>query len=540
MVNQIFTSGNMKYDEKPKASRYILYARKSTESEDRQVASIDSQVSEMTKVAKDYGLNIVEVMSESGSGFKTGRRVFNQMLEKIERGEADGIVVWKLSRLSRNPDDAGRIMGMLQREQIRHIRTVDRNWLPTDNVLMMYVEFGLTNQFSRDLRADTKRGLQQKAERGWYPGASLPLGYRHAQYKKLGQDEILPNEKFELVQKGLKWVASGECTPHEAQDRLIALGLTGKQGEPLASSTWYEILVNPLYAGSFEYPAGSEVMYPSKAQKAIEIEEHEAILTRLGIKLKARPKKHFMPYTGLMYCGECGCSITASKHKKVQKNGTIHRYTHYHCTKRKTKCSQSVIQIEDLEKQYEELLATIEIPESFHQWAIAEIKKDQARYIEERGQSTEVARASYDAIVKKIDSLVDKYIEGKVAEDLYNRKLAEYETEKKTCSALLSSIDNRMDERIKELDADLGFAVTAYTRFTNGDEHERREIMLQLGSNLSLFDGVLGVDLRKPLKRVQNMAKEVQPVAKMFEPLEKIDNRDKFVEYLSTSSIMGG
>lgn len=530
----------MKYDDnKPKASRYILYARKSTESEDRQVASIESQVDVMKKVAKDYGLNVVEVMSEAGSGFKTGRKVFNSMLEKIERGDADGIVVWKLSRLSRNPDDAGRIMGMLQRDQIKHIRTTDRNWLPNDNVLMMYVEFGLTNQFSRDLRADTKRGLEQKAERGWYPGASLPLGYRHAQYKKLGQDEILPNEKFELVQKGLKWVASNECTPHEAQDRLIALGLTGKKGEPLPGSTWYELLVNPLYAGQFEYPAGSGTMYPSKAEKAIEWDEHEAILVRLGLKLKTRPKTHFMPYTGLMYCGECGCSITASKHKKVQKNGNIHHYTHYHCTKRKANCTQSVIQIEDLEKQYKEVLSTIEIPESFHQWAIEEIKKDQERYIAERGQSTEVARKNYDEVVKKLDNLIEKYIEGKVPEDYYNRKLVEYEAEKKVCKGPIDAIDNRIDERIKELDEDLGFAATAYARFSKGDEHERREIMLQLGSNLSLFDGVLGVTLRKPLKQVQNLANEVKTVSKMFEPLEKIDNSVKFKDYLSSSPIMG-
>lgn len=531
----------MKYDDnKPKASRYILYARKSTESEDRQVASIESQVDVMKKVAKDYSLNVVEVMSEAGSGFKTGRKVFNSMLEKIERGDADGIVVWKLSRLSRNPDDAGRIMGMLQREQIKHIRTTDRNWLPTDNVLMMYVEFGLTNQFSRDLRADTKRGLEQKAERGWYPGASLPLGYRHAQYKKLGQDEILPNEKFGLVQKGLRWVASNECTPTEAQDRLIALGLIGKKGEALPTSTWYEILVNPLYAGQFEYPAGSGTMYPSKAEKAIEWDEHEAILVRLGLKLKTRPKTHFMPYTGLMYCGECGCSITASKHKKVQKNGNVHHYTHYHCTKRKAKCSQSVVQIVDLEEQYKDLLASIEIPESFHQWAIEEIKKDQERYIAERGQSTEVARRNYDEVVKKLDNLIEKYIEGKVPEEYYNRKLSEYETEKKTCKGLIDAIDNRIDERIKELDEDLGFASTAYARFRKGDEYERREIMLQLGSNLSLFDGVLGVTLRKPLKQVQNLVKEVKVVAKMFEPLEKADNSAKFAEYLSSNPMMGG
>lgn len=77
-----------------KQNRYILYARKSTTSEDRQVASIDSQIEVMTEVSHEYDLEIVEVLSEASSGFKISRQAFNAMIEKIENGEVDGIIVW--------------------------------------------------------------------------------------------------------------------------------------------------------------------------------------------------------------------------------------------------------------------------------------------------------------------------------------------------------------------------------------------------------------------------------------------------------------
>jgi len=523
-----------------KQNRYILYARKSTTSEDRQVASIESQIEVMTEVARENDLEIAEVLSEAGSGFKVGRIAFNSMIEKIESGEADGIVVWKLSRLSRNPDDAGKIMGLLQRGQIKHIRTVDRNWYPEDNVLMMYVEFGMTNQFSRDLSSDTRRGLVKKAERGWLPNAILPLGYMHSPYKKLGDEEIIYDEnRFELVQEGLKLVASGRKTPAEAHEYLVSQGLTGKRSEALPKSTWYKMLIEPLYAGTFEYPLGSSQFYDSKAPRAIEPTEYDAIQVILGRKDKPRPKTHFLPYTGLMKCGECGCSITAEKKRKVQKNGNVHHYIYYHCTKKKGDCSQPCTPVDTLEKQYKSILKRIKIPLAFHEWAIDEIKLDQKKEISDRGQSLERARKGYDDLLEDMDNLVEKYLDGKVPEDYYNRKLAEYEKNKKVRKNVLDGIDQRVDERLQEIEEDLGFAVTARQKFEDGDDFKRRDIISRLGSNLILTNHSLDIELKKPLKMVEEIAKEVRTVAKRFEPLENADNSRQFKLYLSENPAMG-
>jgi site-specific DNA recombinase len=521
--------------------RYILYARKSTTSEDRQVASIESQIDAMREVAQDHNLKIVDVMSESGSGFKVGRPVFNAMIEKIKSGEADGIIAWKLSRLSRNPDDAGQIMGMLQRAEIKHIRTVSRNWHPDDNVMMMYVEFGMDNQFSKDLSADTKRGLVKKAKRGWLPNAILPLGYKHSPYKKLGDEEIILDEdSFFLVQKGLQMVASRQKTPNQTHEWLISQGLKGQRGGELPRSTWYKMLSEPLYAGTFEYPIGSGNFYDSKAQKVLELEEFDAIQAVLGKKDKPRPKKHFLPYTGLMKCGECGCSITAEKKKKVQKNGNVHRYVYYRCTKKKGTCGQPCTNVTKLEDQYKSILSRIKVPQAFHEWALEEIKLDQEKEVKDRGQSLKRARNGYDNLLEQMDNLVEKYLDGKVPEDYYNRKLAEYEKNKKVRKKVLDGIDQRVDERLQELDEDLGFAVTASKSFSEGDDHKRREIISYLGSNLVLTNHSLDIDLKRPLEMVGEIAKEVNAVAKRFEPLENPDNSAQFRAYLSENPTMGG
>ena len=127
--------------------KYFLYARKSSESEDRQVESISSQVDVLKKLAEERNLEIVDVLTEAKSAKAPGRPVFNKMLERIGKEEADGIICWKTDRLFRNPVDFGTISWMLQNSIIKHIQCSDRSYYPEDNVLLMSVEQGMANQF---------------------------------------------------------------------------------------------------------------------------------------------------------------------------------------------------------------------------------------------------------------------------------------------------------------------------------------------------------------------------------------------------------
>jgi len=94
---------------------YFIYCRKSSEAEDRQVLSIDSQTRELEQIAAKLNLPVVEILTESKSAKDPGRPAFNLMMQRLYRGEAAGIICWKLDRLARNPVDGGSIIWAIKR-----------------------------------------------------------------------------------------------------------------------------------------------------------------------------------------------------------------------------------------------------------------------------------------------------------------------------------------------------------------------------------------------------------------------------------------
>ena len=522
--------------------KYFLYARKSSESEDRQVASIGSQIMELTKVAKRNGLKIIEVLSESQSAKAPGRPKFNQMLQRIHSGEAQGVICWKLDRLARNPVDGGNVSWMLQQGIIKHIQAYERGYFPTDNVLMMSVEFGMANQFILDLSQNAKRGLRTKAARGWYPGHT-PVGYMHNFQKKKSEEEIIKDlERFSLVKKMFNLMLSG---PHRPLKILEIAnnewGLRMPSGRPMGKSTIYRLFTNPFYCGTFEFPIGSGNWYKGNHEPMITEEEYDRIQFLLGRKGRPRPKSHVFAFTGIMRCGECGAMITAEEKIKKQKNGNIHRYIYYHCTKRKNPgCSQGSIEEKELKRQIVEKINGIAIPQSFFEWAMKQLHAENKEESEDRNKILSNQQKAYNGCVKEIDGLIGMRARGELDEENYKRRIKSLTQEKARLQELLNDTDNRVNGWVRKAEEYYLFARDAKEKFETGTLEERKQVLTSLGSNLSIKDRKLHILIEKPLIPIGKAAKEVRRIHHRLEPLEKGKNELNLDDFYSKSPILQG
>lgn len=78
--------------------KYFIYARKSTDDEDRQILSIEGQLVELREYAKRESLSVIKEFVEAKTAKEPGRPIFNDMLLQIERGAACGILAWHPDR----------------------------------------------------------------------------------------------------------------------------------------------------------------------------------------------------------------------------------------------------------------------------------------------------------------------------------------------------------------------------------------------------------------------------------------------------------
>src|SRR3989338_1791600 len=157
--------------------KFFLYARKSTDIEDKQILSIEAQITELRAFAKQNNLDIIEEFIEKQSAKIPGRPIFSAMLKKIENGEANGILSWHPDRLARNSVDGGKIIYLIDCGRIVTLKFPQFWFEPTpQGKFMLNIAFGQSKYYINSLSENVRRGLRQKVRRGEYPGPA-PIGY---------------------------------------------------------------------------------------------------------------------------------------------------------------------------------------------------------------------------------------------------------------------------------------------------------------------------------------------------------------------------
>lgn len=329
--------------------QYCLYARKSSESDERQAMSIDSQIKEMLALAKKGNLIVKEVREESHSAKASlGRPVFNQMLNDIEKGVFNAILTWAPDRLSRNAGDLGRLVDLMDQNKLHQIKTYSQVFSNNPNEKFLLMILCSQAKLENDQKGlNVKRGLRAKCEMGWRPGYA-PVGYMNIMKNNRIEWVEIDKERAPIIKQMFHRVAYRGHSGRTLKRWLDKIGFITKYGKKFCLGRIYKTLKNPFYYGEFIYGG---VKYQGKHTPIITKEVFDKVQKQLIVPPKSWNKKQF-PFKTVCRCGSCGGAVTAEDKYKKLKYGNYRKHIYYHCARSVNyDCEEPYITEEDLIRQ---------------------------------------------------------------------------------------------------------------------------------------------------------------------------------------------
>ena len=551
----------------PTNLKIVKYRRKSSEDEDRQVASLADQAMALDEVAARFRIQPAQIAADFGESrsakLSHTRPEFQEMVAMIGRGEANAILTWHPDRLSRNLGDIDALICLMEDRKLTAIITPQYMFGNAPLEKYMLISECTRAKLENDNKGvNVRRGLAGKVRKGWRPGVAK-IGYLNNTARERGERDILADpERFPKVKRLLHRFLTGNYSVRQIhklanEQLLLRTRRTKRQGgKPLSLSGIYYLLSDPFYCGKFWWhnqETGEKELQQGKHPPMISEDEFWRIQALLGKKVAQQSKTHLFAYTALMTCGECGASITAeekwqiicgackTKFASQNRDGcpncgtkipameqkTLLHYVYYHCTRQKGPCSQKGIRVENLETEIDQALLRFAICEKYLRWAmdtLTVLAKDDRVAQAWIGRDIKREQTKLEEELAELNRFIIK--QEAVGWTLMSKE--EALAEKQRLLAQLKPLDPGQRERQELRDGldrtvgTLDYACYARLWLKEGTPEQKREIFSALGSNLTLKDKKLNICLTYPLPEIERMIEIAPEIVSTFEPRETV------------------
>jgi len=333
------------------APKYCLYARKSSESDEKQALSIDAQIKEMLQIAQRDGLEVLEIKREAHSAKETAcRPVFNEMIRQIKEGRFTGILTWHPDRLSRNAGDLGSIVDLMDQHKILEVKTYGQRFTNTPSEKFLLMILCSQAKLDNDNKSvNVKRGLRTRVEMGLWPSVA-PTGYLNHPDRSMKCHVILDPARAHIIKIMFEKMAYEKWSGRDIYNWLKDdMKFKSRGDKPLTLSNVFVILRNPFYCGLLEYPRKSGKWNMGRQDPIVSQELFKKVQEKLDSHKPHGPSVKEFAFTRLMKCGLCNSGITAEEKFKNLVDGGKAKYVYYGCTQFYDKsCKNKYLREEDL------------------------------------------------------------------------------------------------------------------------------------------------------------------------------------------------
>ncbi len=538
------------------ALRYIVYLRQSSDDFLKQANSCGTQESEL-EMFKELGFNIVAVLREKKSAFKPGRPIFNEMLDMIRRGEADGVIVYSESRISRNAQDTGAFIQLLADEKIKHVQTKYTSYTCDGDIEPLYRTLGSSHQDSRSKAGWVSDGLRYKALRGWCPRPQI-LGYYHIKPDKItgSQEgiEIIPESKDTLC---YLWslALSGNYTLSMLHKEAVRLGFGYPGRGTISYNGMRNMFLNEFYYGYFYWQDEecARIRLKGKHEPIVTIVEWDTVQKNLFHKanITTKPSTLSHAYRNLFRCGLCDFQIVGERKIRVRCTKCKHRFSsiikkecprcnlliskmkspnmlnkvYYRCGGRKHGCKSKYFEQDAFDLLVEEKLKPYGISERFYNLMIKVVSLANSG----KGEMKNTKRTIYMKRMSELESRKSAYVDmradGDMDKEMYRIKVDEINNNLKDLELELAKHQTKEKQWSAKIIDGCDLLRLCVDNFKDEKEKVKRLIVRKFSSNLIINENGPCITIPNHFIAIKKMEQKCIRKFKWFEPLFEPKNK---------------
>ena len=457
----------------------VIYARVSSKDQEREGYSIPAQLKLLREYAHAHEFEIVRDFIDVETAKTTGRKQFGEMVCFFRENPSCRVaIVEKTDRLYRNFRDCVTLEDLEIEIHLPKEGQIISKDSKSQAKLVHGIQVVIARNYIENLREEVRKGMREKAEQGIYPSRP-PLGYQN---NKLAHTIEIDHEKAPIAKRMYELYASGQHSLASARKVL-----KDEFGQLLAKGYLERLLKNPFYKGQFIW---EDKLYNGTHTPLVSVEAWEQVQAVFRGHNKPKYRKHEFAFTGLLNCAYDNCAITA----EFKKN----RYTYYRCTGYRGKCDLPRFREAELGDRLAITLRNIHIPDDVLLQLEKSLLTDKGREEAIRKQQDERLRQRLSAVRQRLDKAYLDKLDGKITEEFWSRKSAEWTSEEQQVLSALQGLEQAKPERMLDAMRTLELANKAYFLYLKQEPAEKAKLLKMVLLNCGIDATTVYPTYRKP------------------------------------------
>lgn len=482
-------------------ARAAIYIRYSSENQ-RDGYSVEYQMDECKKYIQEQGYNFIEAyIDEAVSGKSTNNRAaFFELLSDVKAGRYDVVVVYKYSRFARNLLEATLYRQQIEKAGAKLVSAMERIDDSTpEGRMMRNIIMTMDEYYSDNLSTFVLSSMYTAAKSGKFLGGKYPYGYTVDENNRFVADK----KEAEIVRRVFD-LRAASMNMTDIVRALHADGLRTRSGKRFTRSFLAKMLKNERYIGTYKYEVtGYEPVYIKNAFEPLVSQQKWDIVQEITKKesrapyIKARTTQRVYPLVGKLYCGKCGEPFRGNGRSFKNSNGEFTgELVYYTCRGQHVHGACDIGSVrKDLIDPFvfgkiKELILNEEVIDEIAEIVYKSVKTDGENGADEIAKMRkEKAQAE-----KRLESLLDLYIDGKLSKEILDKKSEALQSELSDITSRLQTKEfseaNKMTvEKIKS------FLLEMIEKLESADDTVKKAIASQFVKKITVYETEIFVQL---------------------------------------------